>query len=80
MSAFDHAWDLLKVDTGMWDEIYAPLYELFGGRGNNPYPKAIPLDFMQTKDLPPERHYQSIPEKNKVWERVLEKVCPFEIS
>ena len=67
MNAFDQAWDLLKVDTGMWEEIYAPLYELFGGRGNNPYSKAIPLDFMQTKDLPHERHFQSNPEKDKLF-------------
>ena len=58
MSAFEEAWSLLKIDEGMWDEIYAPLHQIFGGRGNNSYPKAIPLDFMQTKDLPVERHYQ----------------------
>ena len=57
-NAFDEAWSLLKIDEGMWDEIYAPLHQIFGGRGNNSYPKAIPLDFMQTKDLPVERHFQ----------------------
>ena len=71
MTAFDQAFALLKIDEGMWEEIYAPLYQLFGGRGDNPYPKAIPLDFMQTKDLPPERHYQSVapfdPEKNQLF-------------
>ena len=58
MNAFDQAFSLLKIDEGMWEEIYAPLHEIFGGRGKNPIKNAIPLDFMQTKDLPVERHYQ----------------------
>jgi len=56
--AFDEAWAVVKADTGMWDEIYAPLYQIFGGRGKNTVRNAIPLDFMQTKDLPVERHFQ----------------------
>ena len=28
---FDEAWELVKADTGMWDEIYADLYEKLGG-------------------------------------------------
>ena len=27
LTAFDTAWGLVKADTGMWDEIYADLYE-----------------------------------------------------
>jgi len=58
--AFDQAFALLKADTGMWDEIYAPLYQVLGGRGQNTYKYAnmgSPLDFMQTKDIPPFRHF-----------------------
>ena len=56
--AFDKAWEIAKADTGMWNEIYAPLYDIFGGeRGRNTNDYAIPLDFIQTKDLPLERHY-----------------------
>ena len=60
MTAFDQAFALLKADTGMWDEIYAPLYQVLGGRGQNTYKNAnmgSPLDFMQTKDIPPFRHF-----------------------
>jgi hypothetical protein len=52
---FDTAWDLVKADTGMWDEIYADLYEKLGGRGRGktdntggPGYKGVPLDFMPT--------------------------------
>ena len=31
--AFDQAFALLKADTGMWDEIYAPLLAQTGGMG-----------------------------------------------
>ena len=56
--AFDTAWEIAKADTGMWDEIYAPLYDVFGGeRGRNTDKHAFPLDFIQTKDVPLERHY-----------------------
>ncbi len=56
--AFEDAWNVAKADTGMWDEIYAPLYDIFGGeRGRNTNDYAIPLDFIQTKDLPLERHH-----------------------
>ena len=56
MTAFDTAWDLIKADTGMWDEIYADLYEKLGGRGRGktdntgglPGYKSVPLDFMPT--------------------------------
>lgn len=56
MTAFDTAWDLVKADTGMWDEIYADLYEKLGGRGRGktdntgglPGYKSVPLDFMPT--------------------------------
>jgi len=61
MTAFDTAWDLLKIDEGMWEEIYAPLYEVLGGRGKNKRSyagSASPLDFMPTEMLPPSRHWQ----------------------
>ena len=56
MTAFDTAWDLVKADTGMWDEIYADLYEKLGGRGRgktdnsggSPGYKSVPLDFIPT--------------------------------
>ena len=56
MTAFDTAWDLVKADTGMWDEIYADLYEKLGGRGRGktdntgglPGYKGVPLDFIPT--------------------------------
>jgi hypothetical protein len=75
MTAFDTAWAIAKADTGMWDEIYAPLYDVFGGRGRNPYEYAIPLDFMQTKDLPPERHFQGQEPKNDEYiEELMESI------
>lgn len=62
MTAFDQAWDsILKIDEGMWEEIYAPLYEVLGGRGKNPLRHAnssSPLDFVPTEMLSPNRHYQ----------------------
>ena len=53
MTALDEAWAVVKADTGMWDEIYAPLYEQLGGRGSGPMnydsPYGLPaLDFMPT--------------------------------
>ena len=33
MNAFDTAWDLLKIDEGMWEEIYAPLLAQTTGMG-----------------------------------------------
>lgn len=56
MTAFDTAWGLVKADTGMWDEIYADLYEKLGGRGRgktdnsggSPGYKSVPLDFIPT--------------------------------
>ena len=56
MTVFDRAWALVKADTGMWDEIYADLYEKLGGRGRGkteniaglPGYKSVPLDFMPT--------------------------------
>jgi len=33
MRAFDRAWDVVKADTGMWDEIYAPLLAQTTGMG-----------------------------------------------
>lgn len=56
MTAFDTAWSLVKADTGMWDEIYADLYEKLGGRGRGktdntgglPGYKSVPLDFIPT--------------------------------
>jgi len=62
MIAFDAAWDsIVKIDEGMWEEIYAPLYEVLGGRGKNRshYANtASPLDFIPTELLPPSRHWQ----------------------
>jgi len=53
MIAFDAAWDsIVKIDEGMWEEIYAPLYEVLGGRGKNRshYANtASPLDFIPTE-------------------------------
>jgi len=54
--AFNTAWKIAKADTGMWDEIYADLYEKLGGRGRGktdntgglPGYKSVPLDFMPT--------------------------------
>ena len=49
MTAFDQAWAVVKADTGMWDEIYAPLYEQLGGRGSGPSSESLPaLDFLPT--------------------------------
>ena len=49
MTAFDEAWAVVKADTGMWDEIYAPLYEQLGGRGSGPSSERLPaLDFLPT--------------------------------
>lgn len=49
MTAFDRAWAVVKADTGMWDEIYAPLYEQLGGRGSGPSSERLPaLDFLPT--------------------------------
>ena len=62
MTAFERAWDsIVKIDEGMWEEIYAPLYEVLGGRGKNPLRHAnssSPLDFVPTEMLSPNRHYQ----------------------
>lgn len=62
MTAFDTAWDsIVKIDEGMWEEIYAPLYEVLGGRGKNKRRYAgssSPLDFVPTEMLPPTRHWQ----------------------
>ena len=50
MTAFDTAWAIAKADTGMWDEIYAPLHQQLSGRGSAPPPdKGRPvLDFIPT--------------------------------
>ena len=49
ISAFDRAWAVVKADTGMWDEIYAPLYEQLAGRGSGPSSERLPaLDFLPT--------------------------------
>jgi hypothetical protein len=49
MSAFEKAWDVVKVDTGMWEEIYAPLYEQLAGRGSGQPSDRLPaLDFLPT--------------------------------
>jgi hypothetical protein len=34
MSAFEEAWSLLKIDEGMWEEIYAPLLSQTTGMGD----------------------------------------------
>jgi len=34
MTAFNTAWDLLKIDEGMWEEIYAPMLNETTGMGN----------------------------------------------
>ena len=50
MTAFDTAWAIAKADTGMWDEIYAPLHQQLSGRGSAPPPnmgKPV-LDFIPT--------------------------------
>jgi len=63
MTAFDTAWAIIKIDEGMWEEIYAPLYEVLGGRGKNKRRYAgssSPLDFVPTEMLPPTRHWQEV--------------------
>ncbi len=59
---FEQAWDsIVKIDEGMWEEIYAPLYEVLGGRGKNKRGYAgasSSLDFVPTEMLPPTRHFQ----------------------
>ena len=61
MTAFESAWSLLKIDEGLWEEIYSPLYEVLGGRGKNRNEyagHASSLDFVPTEMLPPSRHFQ----------------------
>ena len=49
MSVFDQAWAIVKADTGMWDEIYAPLHEQLVGRGLAKPSGGVPdLDFLPT--------------------------------
>ena len=49
MNALDAGWAILKIDSGYWDEIYAPLYEQLGGRGMGATSHSIPaLDFLPT--------------------------------
>tara|TARA_Y100000385_G_C12950105_1_gene575093 strand:+ start:78 stop:911 length:834 start_codon:yes stop_codon:yes gene_type:complete len=78
MTAFDTAFSLLKIDEGMWEEIYAPLFEVLGGRGQNPHRKAgtnSPLDFMLTSDLPEERHWQlQEPDDSEYIERLMQSI------
>lgn len=45
---FEKAWEIAKADTGMVDEIYAPLYEQLGGRGKASKRDILPLDFIPT--------------------------------
>lgn len=47
MTAFDTAWDLLKIDRGMWDEIYAPLLEQTSGMGKKQHAR-FTVDFVPT--------------------------------
>lgn len=65
---FEQAWDsIVKIDEGMWEEIYAPLYEVLGGRGKNKIAGAggaSPLDFVPTDMLSPSRHFQGKPPSN----------------
>ena len=61
MTAFESGWSLLKIDEGLWEEIYSPLYEVLGGRGKNRNEyagHASSLDFVPTEMLPPSRHFQ----------------------
>lgn len=48
MTAFNQAFALLKADTGMWDEIYAPLLAETTGMGDLPHARHI-TDFVPTK-------------------------------
>ncbi|MGB0165108.1 MAG: hypothetical protein ACPF9I_06830 [Candidatus Thalassarchaeaceae archaeon] len=49
MSPFDAAWEVAKADTGMWDEIYAPLLAQTTGMGELDSAKLftdfVPTDF-----------------------------------
>ena len=49
MTAFDTAWDLLKIDEGMWEEIYAPLLSQTTGMGKKTSSRFatdfVPTDF-----------------------------------
>tara|TARA_R100000152_G_C6745241_1_gene168887 strand:+ start:393 stop:1157 length:765 start_codon:yes stop_codon:yes gene_type:complete len=46
---FDQAWAIVKADTGMWEEIYAPLHEQLAGRGSGQPSDRLPaLDFLPT--------------------------------
>ena len=49
MNPFDQAWAIVKADTGMWEEIYAPLHEQLAGRGSGQPSDTLPaLDFLPT--------------------------------
>ena len=45
--AFNTAWDLLKIDEGMWEEIYAPLLAETTGMGKQPFAQQV-TDFVPT--------------------------------
>ena len=47
MTAFDTAWDLLKIDEGMWEEIYAPLLAQTTGMGQKQHARHT-VDFVPT--------------------------------
>ena len=48
MTAFDTAWGLVKADTGMWEEIYAPMLAQTTGMGELDSAR-FPSDFVPTK-------------------------------
>jgi hypothetical protein len=56
--AFDEAWAVVKADTGMWDEIYAPMLAGTAGMGKLPYgkytadfmPSSVVMDAIRTQD------------------------------
>ena len=48
MTAFDTAWGLVKADTGMWEEIYAPLLAQTTGMGDLDSAR-FASDFVPTK-------------------------------
>ena len=56
MTAFDAAWEVAKADTGMWDEIYAPLLAQTTGMGDLDAAKFftdfVPTDFA-VSTIPP---------------------------
>ena len=53
MSAFDQAWAIVKADTGMWEEIYAPLLAQTTGMGElssaRHFTDFVPTNFAREK-------------------------------